>query len=171
MVNIFWLCFTLSFQSKEDKSNIIQINSSVSSVCVRLMDMRWINYTVFLSLMETDVVFAFFDWCVFPLFLWPFVCVCVYMFIIFLKWNISENMILEVFVCLNKAEVRWWLHGGILRVLYIRNVSEQSRKAHVNRHLLHNLCSASPALSQLSDDVELRNTDNPKHFKTIYNTH
>lgn len=169
MVNIFWLCFTLSFQSKEDKSNIIQINSSVSSVCVRLMDMRWINYTVFLSLMETDVVFAFFDWCVFPpCFYGP---LCVYMFIIFLKWNISENIILEVFVCLNKAEVRWWLHGGILSVLYIRNVSEQSRKAHVNRHLLHNLCSASPALSQLSDDVELRNTDNPKHFKTIYNTH
>lgn len=169
MVNIFWLCFTLSFQSKEDKSNIIQINSSVSSVCIRLMDMRWINYTMFLSLMETDVEFAFFDWCVFPpCFYGPS---CVYMFIIFLKWNISENIILEVFVCLNKAEVRWWLHGGILSVLYIRNVSEQSRKAHVNRHLLHNLCSASPALSQLSDDVELRNTDNPKHFKTIYNTH
>lgn len=169
MVNIFWLCFTLSFQSKEDKSTIIQINSSVSSVCVRLMDMRWINYTVFLSLMETDVVFVFF-WlmCFPPCFYGPF---CVYMFIIFLKWNISENIILEVFVCLNKAEVRWWLHGGILSVLYIRNVSEQSRKAHVNRHLLHNLCSASPALSQLSDDVELRNTDNPKHFKTIYNTH
>lgn len=169
MVNIFWLCFTLSFQSKEDKSNIIQINSSVSSVCVRLMDMRWINYTMFLSLMETDVEFAFFDWCVSPpCFYGP---LCVYMFIIFLKWNVSENIILEVFVCLNKAEVRWWLHGGILSVLYIRNVSEQSRKAHVNRHLLHNLCSASPALSQLSDDVELRNTDNPKHFKTIYNTH
>lgn len=125
-------------------------------------------YSVFVTNGNRCSICFFWLMCFPPCFYGP---LCVYMFIIFLKWNISENIILEVFVCLNKAEVRWWLHGGILSVLYIRNVSEQSRKAHVNRHLLHNLCSASPALSQLSDDVELRNTDNPKHFKTIYNTH
>lgn len=125
-------------------------------------------YSVFVTNGNRCSICFFWLMC-FPLFLWPFVCVCVCLHVYYIsKMKYLWKYDLRGF-CL--SEVRWWLHGGILSVLYICNVSEQSRKAPVNRHLLDNLCWASPALSQLSDDVELRNTDNPKHFKMIYNTH